>query len=196
MLQAKNEKLAVATFSDHEVIMPPNKLRKAVATAADDTGGDDPVARAEAALAGLAGEFSSWMESECTRLDATRRDVRAKGFDKATHQALFHAAHDIKGDAPTFGFPAATGLADSLCRLLEHTPDMTRIPFALVDQHVDAIRAVIRETAHPGSAGMAEALTRRLREVTDEFLVHENSDRPDYLEGIVAPPLAPGGSDA
>jgi hypothetical protein len=34
-------------------------------------------------------------------------------------------------------------------------------------------------------------LTGRLREVTDEFLRSENADRPDYLESIFAPTLAP-----
>jgi hypothetical protein len=35
-------------------------------------------------------------------------------------------------------------------------------------------------------------LTKRLREVTDEFLIKENSFRPDYLEIILAPSLVPG----
>jgi hypothetical protein len=34
-------------------------------------------------------------------------------------------------------------------------------------------------------------LTRRLREVTDDFLARENKDRPDVLAGILSPPLAP-----
>jgi HPt (histidine-containing phosphotransfer) domain-containing protein len=191
MPQAKIEKPAIATYSDHEVITPPNRLRRAVSTVAATDPADDPVARAEAALANLSNEFSTWMEDECARLDAARRDVKARGFSKATHQALFHAAHDIKGDAATLGYPAVAAPADSLCRLLEHTPDMTRIPLTLVDQHVDAVRAIIRESARPGSADMAEELTKRLREVTEEFLTRENSDRPDYLDGILAPPLAP-----
>ena len=44
---------------------------------------------------------------------------------------LFRAAHDIKGEASTFGFPAVAGVAESLCRLIEHTPDMQRIPLTL-----------------------------------------------------------------
>ena len=40
-------------------------------------------------------------------------------------------------------------------------------------------------------ASVAGTLTRRLREVTDEFLRSENVDRPDYLESIFAPTLAP-----
>ena len=47
---------------------------------------------------------------------------------------------------------------------------MQRIPLTLLDQHVDAIRAVVREYARPDLLDAATALTRRLREVTDEFL--------------------------
>ena len=85
-----------------------------------------------------------------------RQDVKSKGFSKATRDALFHAAHDIKGEAATFGYPFVAASADSLCRLIEHTPDMNRIPIALVDQHVDAVRAIIRENARPDVAQIAE----------------------------------------
>ena len=147
--------------------------------------------RAEEALAKLSSEFSSWMDSECERLDAARRNIKSKGFTKATHEALFHAAHDIKGEAATFGYPFVASSADSLCRLIEHTPDMNRIPIALVDQHVDAVRAIIREKARPDIGQIADALTKRLREVTDDFLAQENKDRPDVLADILAPPIAP-----
>jgi HPt (histidine-containing phosphotransfer) domain-containing protein len=190
MANRKDDSPSVATYADHEVITPPHALRKAVSLVSDNT--DDPVARAEAALVQLSSEFSDWMHSECERLEAARLDVKSLGFTEKTHDALFRAAHDIKGEAATFGYPAVSGVAESLCRLIEHTPEMTRIPIALVDQHVDAVRAITREYARPNLAAMAGALTRRLREVTDEFLKHENSFRPDYLESIFAPPLVPG----
>jgi len=192
MSQAKLPKPSVTTYADHEVITPPNSLRAKVSRVKDATSATDPVARAEAALAQLSGEFSTWMDEECEQLDKARREVKAKGFSAETQQALFRAAHDIKGEAATFGFPWVAALADSLCRLIEHTPEATRIPFTLVDQHVDAVRAVVRESARPDIATVAEALARRLREVTEEFLTHENRDRPDYLDDILAPPIAPG----
>ena len=117
----------------------------------------------------------------------------SSAFNDETYGELFRASHDIKGEAVTFGFPSVAGAADSLWRLLEHTPEKTRIPQALIDQHVDAVRAIVRENSRPDIAGVAETLTRRLREVTDEFLRVENSDRPDYLESIFAPPLSPSG---
>lgn len=193
MKDKKANLAAVSTFADHEVIMPPNKLKKAVEKVKPGTKIDfDPVARAEAALAELAADFSTWMELECTRLDAARNAVKASGMNTGTHDALFLAAHDIKGQAATFGYPLVAPVADSLCRLLEHTPDMERIPMALVDQHVDAVRAITTKNTRGDSNANAAKLAEKLRHVTEEFLVHENRDRPDYLESILAPSLAPG----
>jgi HPt (histidine-containing phosphotransfer) domain-containing protein len=179
----------IATYGDHEVITPENKLRKAVS--AKPLGDDDPVARAERALAELSSEFGSWMESECDRLDQARQAISKGGFSKANRDALFHAAHDIKGEAATFGFPLVASAADSLCRLIEYTPDVTRIPIKLVEQHVDAVRAIHREYSRSDAEELAAMLTGRLREVTDEFLLFQNRDRPDVLEQITGPSIAP-----
>jgi HPt (histidine-containing phosphotransfer) domain-containing protein len=190
MAKGKSENPAVATYADHEVILPPNKLRKAVTKVAPgeagaDPAADDPVARAEAALAQIAGEFCAWMDAECERLDAARRQVRKVGLAGASGEELFRAAHDIKGEAATFGFPQVGEVADSLCRLIEHSPDATRVPLRLVDQHVDAVRAIMREGSAPEAEKTAARLATRLRQVTDQFLLDENRHRPDYLEGIL-----------
>ena len=58
----------------------------------------------------------------------------------------------------------------------------------LVDQHVDAVRAIYREYARSDAKDLAGILTSRLREVTDEFLIHANRDRPDVLEQIKGGP--------
>jgi hypothetical protein len=191
MATPKRTKPDIITYGDHEIITPDtSKLRKLVRQAAP--GDDDPVARAEAALAQISSEFSNWMSEECERLDAARRRVKEIGLNKQTKQELFLSAHDVKGDSGTFGYPAVAAAADSLCRLLEHTPDIARIPLAIVDQHVDAVRAIVREYARADIADIADALTSKLRLVTDEFLAAENRHRPDYLKAISSPPLAPG----
>ena len=77
MSRTKFTEPSVATYADHEVITPPNKLRGAVATVAAGEAVDDPVARAEQALAQLESEFSGWMAEECERLDRARGEVRA-----------------------------------------------------------------------------------------------------------------------
>jgi chemotaxis protein histidine kinase CheA len=175
----------VATFKDHEVITPPNPLKGAIGRAVE---GDDPVARAEAALAQLSGEFSGWMQDECEQLDRARRIALEAGMAAPQRAMLFRAAHDIKGQAATLGFPLVCAVAESLCVLIEAAQDPRRIPAALVDQHVDAMRAIIREHDLPLAQTVAEELTRRLRQMSDEFLAHDGRD-DDAL--IASPPLAP-----
>jgi hypothetical protein len=194
MAKSRSDAPTVSTFSDHEVIVPRHKLAEAVIVTGGDASPDlDAIARAEAALAELSAEFAVWMRDECERLDAARTAVKSSGLGGKPLEDLFRAAHDIKGQATTFGYPLAADAADSLCRLLEHTPDLKRVPLVLVDQHVDGVRAIIREDARADGNKIATALADRLRRVTDEFLVQENRHRPEYLDGIVtvAPPLAP-----
>jgi len=192
-MKKPKETAAIRTYADHEVILPPNKLKKAVVRVKhNESSVVDPVTRAEQALAELSSEFSGWMERDLARLDEMRRAVKDNGFTGANRDAFFRAAHDIKGEAATFGYPQAAPVADSLCRLIEHCPEPARIPMMLIDQHVDGIRAIVMRNAHGNTQEKAQALASRLRQVTDEFLAHENRNRPDYLDGIFAPPIAPG----
>ena len=178
-----------ATAGDAVRVTPPNPLKSAVRDARPGEVGD-PVARAEHALAALANEFPAWMRSECARLDAARRAFMAAPAE-ATKTDLYMAAHDIKGEAGTFGFPQAALVADSLCRLLEHSPTLSRIPLTLIDQHVHAVQAIARETTTLGADAMNDELAGRLREVADAFLRAENKDRPEILELVMSPPIAP-----
>ena len=192
MKDKKKDVAAVSTYADHEVIQPPNKLKKAVQKVKPGTKIDfDPVASAEAALAELSDDFSQWMEQEGERLTRARNDVTASGINSANRDTLFRAAHDIKGQATTFGFPQVTPVAESLCRLIEHTPDMQRIPMGLVDQHVDAVRAITHKNTRGDSDANAARLAEKLRHVTDDFLSYANRDRPDYLAQILSPSIAP-----
>ena len=191
MASTKSSRPDIITYGDHEVITPDtSKLRRAVGRA--KPGDDDPVARAEQALAQISNEFSAWMDDECVRLETARQRVKDEGLTKASRQELFLSAHDVKGDSGTFGYPAVGPAADSLCRLLEHTPNLSKIPMTLIDQHVDAVRAIVREYARDDIMQIAAALTKKLREVTDEFLVAENRNRPEILKAIISPPLSPG----
>jgi hypothetical protein len=47
MSRAESPEPSVATYADHEVITPPNKLCRVVFTVAPGEAADDPVARAE-----------------------------------------------------------------------------------------------------------------------------------------------------
>ncbi len=182
--------LQIKTFADHHVITQPNPLRK-VLLRVPESDLDDPVARAEKALADLSGEFKSWMGIEADRLSAAHAAILKDGFTSATSAELFRAAHDIKGDAATFGYPSASAAAESLCRIIEHAPDLDAVPSNLIAHHINAIQAIVHENTRLDTVAMAKQLSQQLRGIADEYLTDANRDRPEHLEAILAPSIAP-----
>ena len=190
MTKQKPGTIQVKSFSDHHVITQPNPLRK-VLRRVEEKDMDDPVGRAEQALAGLSGEFKDWMTTEVNRLSAAYVAIRHDGFTKDRRDELFRAAHDIKGDAATFGFPAAAGVAESLCRVIEHAPDLEKVPAELFTHHINAILAIVHENTQLDRISVSAELSRRLRKVADDYLAQVNRDRPEHLEAILAPSIVP-----
>jgi chemotaxis protein histidine kinase CheA len=190
MAREKPPALQIETFADHHVITQPNPLRN-VLRRVGDKDLDDPVARAEKALAGLSGEFKNWMTVESDRLAAAHAATLKNGFTRNTCEELFRAAHDIKGDAATFGFPSAGAAADSLCRIIEHAPDLGKVPAQLIAHHINAIQAIVRERTKLDTVSTASELSRQLRGIADEYLTYANRNRPEHLEAILAPSIVP-----
>src|SRR3989441_2216612 len=168
MAKEKPGTIQVKSFGDHHVITQPNPLRK-VLLRVPESDLDDPVGRAEKALAGLSGEFKNWMTIEADRLSAAHAVVLRDGFTTDNREELFRAAHDIKGDAATFGFPSAGAAAASLCRIIDHAPDLDNVPSDLIAHHINAIQAIVRERTKLDTVSMASELSRRLRGVADRY---------------------------
>ena len=183
--------IEVKSFGTHHVITQPNPLRK-VLLRVPEGHLDDAVARAEKALEGLSGEFKNWMAVEADRLSAAHAAVKRDGFNNDTREELFRAAHDIKGDAATFGYPSAAAAADSLCRIIEHAPDLEAVPSDLIGHHINAIQAIVRERTKLDNVAVASVLSKQLRGIADEFLIRANRDRPEHLEAVLAPSIVPG----
>ena len=108
MAQEKTERLRVETFADHHVITPANPLRRVIRRAdhRDTTQAGDidaAVARAEQALAGLSGEFKTWMQVECDRLITAHAAMIAQGISKATRDELSGSTITITSLGPLGG---------------------------------------------------------------------------------------------
>jgi HPt (histidine-containing phosphotransfer) domain-containing protein len=190
MAKKKPATVQISTFVDHHVITQPNPLRDVLRRVAERDL-DDPVARAEKALAGLSSEFKNWMTIEADRLADAHASILRDGLTDLTRQELFRAAHDIKGDAATFGFPSAAAAAESLCRIIEHAPDLDEVPSNLIAHHINAIQAIVRERTKLDTAATAGELSKQLRGIADVFLTHANRHRPEHLEAVLAPSIAP-----
>ena len=150
-----------------ELIQAPNTLRAKVGP---HFGGIDAaaLARAEAALKSLSSNFAQWLQDEVEKLEAARTAVRTQGASKANMDTLHLHAHDLKGLGGTYDYPLITRVAGSLCKMLDDPACRVRAPLFLVDAHIDAVRAIIRDEirdpAHPVGCALAEALESEVRD--------------------------------
>jgi hypothetical protein len=129
---------------------------------------EDAIERAEAALKSMSAQFQPWLEIEVEKLQAARIASLAGGWRDAQLEGLFSAAHDVKGLAATYDYPSVTRIAASLCRLIE-TPAgkaAARAAPDLIEAHVDAMRAAVRdeikEETHPVARALIGALEARV----------------------------------
>jgi hypothetical protein len=150
------------------VIPAPTNLRLKVG--ANRLGAIDAaaIAKAEAALKSLSGNFSQWLQDEITKLDGARQQVKANGVTPEGMENLYLRAHDLKGLGTTYGYQLITRIAGSLCRLIDEKDKRMSTSMALVDGHIDAIKAAVRENMtaddHPIGAALVAELERRVKE--------------------------------
>ena len=132
---------------------------------------DDAIARAEAALRSLSSQFGEWLNEELAKLEASRRAVPAGHCLRADLAPLYTHAHDLKGLGSTYAFPLISRIAASLCRLLDAIHDVPPSTLLLVDAHIDAIQAIVREERRDEEdavgVGMAQDLEREVETKLD-----------------------------
>jgi len=151
----------------NQVIRPPNPLRAKVG---GGFGGIDAsaIARAEEALKAMSAQFGQWLNDEVAKLDKAQADIRSQGYTPETAEALYFRAHDLKGLGTTYEYPLVTRIAASLCRMLDDADKRMQAPLAVVDAHIDAIKAVVRDKIqtddHPVGRDLAETLEARAAE--------------------------------
>jgi hypothetical protein len=157
----------VTQANSGQVIPPSNSLKLKLGSR---FGGIDPaaLAKAEAALKGLADNFGQWMQDELTKLAAARQRIHDQGFNAETAEGLYFRAHDLKGLGATYGYPVVTSIAGSLCRLIDDPSTRLRAPLYLLDAHIDAIKAAVRgeikENDHPVAMVLMKELDTRVQE--------------------------------
>lgn len=175
-LSASSRKVGSGT-SSHEVIEPPNKLKDKVKPLRQEHGKpiEDPVARAERELKKLEPQFEEWMAKDIARLKKAWTDINqdagVEGLtDPDVAAPLFRAAHDLKGQAATFGSPFVATVAASLCMIFEDDETLASAPPILIEQHVNAIAAMHREGAASGSDNLASKLCEELTSITQSIV--------------------------
>jgi len=160
-----------------ELVIAPGSLRDKVKVTGSGPVDTGPIERAERALEQLSVAFDSWLKEEVGALTKARDAVREQGMSEETRKELHRAAHDLKGQGETYGYPLITSVCSTLCKLLESALKPDLIPLDIIDHHVDAVRNMmnmkIKTNDHPQSV----AVSNKLYDVVIEFANREDKKR-------------------
>ena len=155
-----------------QTVPPHNALRQRLG-GSGRLGAIDPaaIAKAEAALKSLSSNFTQWLADEITKLEAARQAVRVQGATAEAMESLYLRAHDLKGLGTTYGYQLITRVASSLSRMIDGKDKRAAAPLELIDAHIDAIKAAVRDEIksdeHPVGRVLVEELERRVRAMGD-----------------------------
>ncbi|MBF0561265.1 MAG: Hpt domain-containing protein [Alphaproteobacteria bacterium] len=154
-------------MSDDEVefITPPNKLQSKVTMSA---GGVDPatLARAEAVIASLQGNYLQWVEDDLTNLQGAYERAMSDPSNRRVHiSEIFRIAHDVKGQGGSFGYQLMTVIATYLCRMVEKIENPGPEHMAVIKLHIDALRLVITQRMEGTGGAAGESLVKGLEAV-------------------------------
>jgi len=151
-----------------QVIQVPNTLKLKVG---GRFGALDPsaIAKAEAALKSLSGNFTQWLQDEVVKLENARQRVKAEGMTAETMEFLYLRAHDLKGLGTTYEYPLITRIGASLCKLIDDKDKRLTAPMALIDAHIDGIRAAVRDEVKTDEHPVGRALITELERMVTEM---------------------------
>jgi hypothetical protein len=168
---AANSKSEDPTIAEErEIIDPPVSLKEHIRrTPGGDALDMSVVAKAEIALQEISADFPKWMTKEIDALRAMRDMFRANGLSAASAREFFLHLHNVRGQAATLGFPLVGQIAGSLCEVVQNVP-VKDIPKEVVENHIDAILAIVNEKAFGDGNEVARKLVARLCSVTQEYL--------------------------
>ena len=159
MRKVRFEELAVSNSA--QVIRPPNTLRLKVGGA---FGGIDAsaIAKAEEALKAMSSQFGQWLQDEIVKLDKAQTDIREQGYNPQTAETLYFRAHDLKGLGATYQYPLVTRLAGSMCKMMDDPANRMAAPRVMIDAHIDAIKAAVRDNIRNDEHAVGRVLVAEL----------------------------------
>lgn len=128
--------------------------------------------RAEAAVDAMASQFDAWMEADLHRLMDAWQEAKRPGATPEAYRTVFMCAHNIRGAAGSYGYPAISRLCGSLCTLLSDTHPGENA--ALINLHIEACRAAfIGAGKGDTSQSMADAVCDALEQSVAAKAAHK-----------------------
>ena len=149
-----------------EIIEPPNPLGKAKS-------GDGPVRidpnilhRAEEAVEELNDEYSSWAQKDIAAVAEAANNPEEL---RNAIAEIYKRALDLKGQGGGFGYDLITSIGDLLTKFMEDRDTINERDSAVINAHIDAMQAVIREDIKGDGGKIGFQIVDGLGELVQKF---------------------------
>lgn len=126
----------------------------------------DRLAQAEAAINALKGEYSKQLRTDVDQLAKIFALVPPKDPDATVLEDLFGIAHNLKGQAGSFGYDLVTSIAASLCDLLrQQSGHFSSQDVKIVGQHVQVLERVVSKGIVGDGGETGQKIVQSLRDL-------------------------------
>ena len=149
------------------LINPPKRVSEKV----PPFGGPSPEAAIRRALnlnAELMDSYEGWAVDDLQKL-WKEHDQLPKGQDvpKVQITKIFDIAHETRGQGGSFGYPLVSLIADSLCKFVEKKESLNPEQLNIVQLHLLALKAVLRQKLKGNQPEMGTELTKLLQAIRE-----------------------------
>ena len=130
------------------VINPPPTLNAKVSIGGPGAVDKAVLARAEAVIADLSGDYLEWAKEDLKQIQAAIDSIDMNGDEeerKKIVDRIFAISHDIKGQGGSFGYDLMTIIGNDLCRFSETIETLKRSDVEVIRLHVDTMKRVIAD---------------------------------------------------
>lgn len=135
-----------------------------------DLDADALIRRAEAAVEGLKDEYPKSVEKHLVALDQAYDRARANPDQRDVEfEAIAGIAHDVKGEGGSYGYPLMTALGGSLYTFAKGRGECGEVHLDIINKHIEAMRAVIRERLEGDGGEVGKALLDALEGAVVKF---------------------------
>jgi len=124
-----------------EVIKPPDTLSKRVKIGGPNAVKLDGLADSDASfIDNVAANYLAYFKEDLKVLSVAFAKLKGAPDNSEIREEVFTAAHDIKGQAGSFGYDLITDMANSLCRFIEKLSTIEKKHLEVIGFHVEAMK--------------------------------------------------------
>lgn len=147
------------------IIERPNVLKEKVGGSLDAA----LASKAEQSVQLMAGDFRQWLEDVVQAMAEARTRLETVPLTRSCTGEFYAKALEVKSLGETYGYALITRFANSLCKLLIKLEGERPAPPALVDAHIDAIRAALRSNMKSADHPVGQTLATELEQQVAAF---------------------------